>query len=137
MIPYEIEEKLILLSFMINIPCIGILINTYITKYEKNLYRKIVILSGIILYIILTCIENPFLAVGTHTIDPYGIESYIPITRISIAICPGIITVMLINYIRTIIADLIFFKRYNNWDKDYQPKLISKSILWLREKGRY
>lgn len=134
MLTDDLETKIILASFLIDIPCIIWLLYQYITGKEGSVYWLIVLISGIIIYSIWTFFESPFIEFGISTTDMYGTASYLPLSKIAVSVCPGIITVVIIKNIRNIQDELIFFKYYGNWKKDgYQPKLISKAILFIRK----
>ena len=111
MISYDLEIKLILASIIIDTICITWLLFHYTSKKEKSLYWKIIIISGIVFYITLTLIENPYLAFGAYTVDPYGTESYAPVTRIAIALCPGLITTIILYNIKSIKDEMWIRKR--------------------------
>lgn len=135
MLTEELETQIILAALLIDVPCVGWLLYQYIEGKEGSIYWLIVGISGIIIYIIWTLIESPFVEFGMGVTDPYGAESYLPISKIAVSICPGVITVVIIKNIRNIQDDLMFFKYYGNWEKDeFQPSLIAKLILFMKGK---
>lgn len=130
----DLEIKIILLSLLIDIPCIYWLLHQYITGKEGTTYWLITIISGIIIYSIWTFLENPFLEFGTNITDVFGIETYLPISKIAVSVCPGIIVVTTIKNIKNIQEDIIFFQKYSSWkDKGYKPNLIAKIIILIKE----
>lgn len=134
MLTDDLETQIILLSFLIDIPCIVWLLYQYISGKEGTTYWLIVLIPGIIVYCIWTLFENPFIEFGISTTDIYRAESYLPLSKIAVSASPGLIAVVIIQNIRNIKYELDY---YNNkdWRKETdKPKLITRIILFIKKR---